>query len=78
MSSSYIAVLCAYLEGDLRRIRASVLLGSVVPLLALLVWEAISLGLSSQTDHVSDPLELLMKSVNAQMNASLSKKLFIV
>ncbi|KAM3340365.1 tyrosine-specific transport system [Capsicum galapagoense] len=41
-------VLCAYLEGDLKRIRASVLIGGLVPLLALLVWDAIAFGLSSQ------------------------------
>lgn len=57
----FLAVLCAYLEGDLQRIRASVLLGSVVPLLALLVWDAIALNLSSQSDHqVADPVELLI------------------
>ncbi|KAL2249243.1 UNVERIFIED_CONTAM: hypothetical protein Sindi_2398000 [Sesamum indicum] len=54
-------VLCAYLEGDLTRIRASVLLGSVVPLFALLIWEAIALGLSNQTDQASDPIELLLR-----------------
>ncbi|XP_059628307.1 uncharacterized protein LOC132271063 isoform X2 [Cornus florida] len=53
-------VLCAYLGGDLKRIRTSVLLGSVVPLLALLVWDAIALGLSAQADQVTDPVELLM------------------
>ncbi|GFY84550.1 hypothetical protein Acr_03g0013240 [Actinidia rufa] len=52
-------VLCAYLGGDLQRIRASVLLGSVVPLLALLVWDAIALGLSTHADQVADPVELL-------------------
>ncbi|KAK6144793.1 hypothetical protein DH2020_021613 [Rehmannia glutinosa] len=56
-------VLCAYLDGDLSRIRASVFLGSVVPLLALLIWEAIALGLSNQADQVSDPVELLLKLV---------------
>ncbi|KAL0340759.1 UNVERIFIED_CONTAM: hypothetical protein Sradi_4592700 [Sesamum radiatum] len=54
-------VLCAYLEGDLTRIRTSVLLGSVVPLLALLIWEAIALGLSNQADQASDPIELLLR-----------------
>lgn len=58
-----IEVLCAYLEGDLTRIRASVFLGSVVPLLTLLIWDAIALGLSNQADQVSDPLELLLRSV---------------
>ncbi|KAG8645239.1 hypothetical protein MANES_10G045400v8 [Manihot esculenta] len=52
-------VLCAYLGGDLPRLRASVLLGSIVPLLAVLVWNAVALGLSAQTDQV-DPIESLM------------------
>ncbi|WMV25585.1 hypothetical protein MTR67_018970 [Solanum verrucosum] len=55
-------VLCAYLEGDLKRIRASVLIGGLVPLLALLVWDAIAFGLSSQVDQVVDPVELLLRS----------------
>nr|XP_016448652.1 PREDICTED: tyrosine-specific transport protein 2-like isoform X2 [Nicotiana tabacum] len=54
-------VLCAYLEGDLKRIRASVLIGGLVPLLALLVWDAIAFGLSSQLDQVADPVELLLR-----------------
>ncbi|XP_075496035.1 uncharacterized protein LOC142533230 isoform X2 [Primulina tabacum] len=54
-------VLCAYLEGDLIRIRASILLGSIMPLLALLVWNAIVLGLSNQADQVADPVELLRR-----------------
>ncbi|KAJ6909373.1 hypothetical protein NC652_020381 [Populus alba x Populus x berolinensis] len=49
-------VLCAYLGGDLKRLRASALLGSIVPLLALLVWDAIALGLSDQAGHVIDPV----------------------
>ncbi|KAK8258967.1 hypothetical protein V6Z12_D13G025700 [Gossypium hirsutum] len=53
-------VLCAYLGSDLTRLRASVLLGSLFPLLALLVWDAIALGISTQTDQVVDPVELLM------------------
>lgn len=53
-------VVCAYLEGDLARIRASIVLGSVVPLLTLLVWDAIALGLSNGAEQVSDPVELLL------------------
>ncbi|KDP45099.1 hypothetical protein JCGZ_18541 [Jatropha curcas] len=53
-------VLCAYLGGDLPRLRTSVLLGSLVPMLILLVWDAIALGLSAHTDQVVDPVELLM------------------
>jgi len=40
-------VICAYLEGDLARIRLSILLGSLVPLVSLLVWEDIALGLAT-------------------------------
>ncbi|XP_044460971.1 tyrosine-specific transport protein 2-like isoform X2 [Mangifera indica] len=54
--------LCAYLGGDLARLRASVLLGSLVPLLALLIWDAIALGLSAQTNQFVDPVELLMRA----------------
>lgn len=49
------------MAGDLTRIRTSVLLGSLVPLLALLVWDAVALGLSTEADHVVDPVELLMR-----------------
>ncbi|XAR52372.1 hypothetical protein NMG60_11020411 [Bertholletia excelsa] len=55
-------VLCAYLEGDLQRIRASVLIGSVVPLLAMLLWDAIALGLSAHDSQVADPVDLLMSA----------------
>nr|GMC77253.1 Tyrosine-specific transport protein [Ipomoea batatas] len=53
-------VLCAYLGGDLRRIRASVLIGSFIAFVPLLVWNAIALGLSAQVDQSVDPLELLL------------------
>ena len=58
---TFLAVLCAYLGSDLTRLRASVFLGSLVPLLALLVWDAIALGLSAQADQIVDPIELLMR-----------------
>ncbi|KAL6123864.1 hypothetical protein ACLB2K_076381 [Fragaria x ananassa] len=54
-------VLCAYLGSDLKRLRISVVLGSLVPLLGLLVWDAIALGLSAQADQMVDPVELLMR-----------------
>lgn len=57
-----VPVICAYLEGDVTRIRTSVILGSLVPLVALLVWDAIVLGLSSSLpDQNIDPIELLMR-----------------
>ncbi|XP_076895773.1 uncharacterized protein LOC143548527 [Bidens hawaiensis] len=54
-------VLCAYLGGDIGRIRISVIVGSVVPLIGLLVWNSIALGLSSQAESLIDPVELLMR-----------------
>ncbi|XP_010920482.2 uncharacterized protein [Elaeis guineensis] len=51
-------VICAYLGGDLPRVRFSIILGSLVPLLALLVWDDIALSLSSHFDG-ADPVDLL-------------------
>ncbi|KAI3983565.1 hypothetical protein MKX01_000577 [Papaver californicum] len=54
-------VICAYLDGDLARIRASFIIGSLVPLFTLLVWDAVTLGLSAHADLVVDPVELLTR-----------------
>ncbi|XP_071734567.1 uncharacterized protein [Rutidosis leptorrhynchoides] len=54
-------VLCAYLGGDIGRIRTSIVVGSVIPLVGLLVWNAIALSLSNQVDSLIDPVELLMR-----------------
>ncbi|XP_031482134.1 uncharacterized protein LOC116252170 isoform X1 [Nymphaea colorata] len=57
-------VLCAYLGGDISRIRLSVMLGSMVPLIILLDWDAIALGLSPASDG-TDPVNLLMRSAGS-------------
>ncbi|MED6207838.1 hypothetical protein PIB30_039386 [Stylosanthes scabra] len=54
-------VLCAYLEGDLTRIRASVFLGSLIPMVSLLVWDVVALGLAAEAGQVTDPVELLYR-----------------
>ncbi|PAN50568.1 hypothetical protein PAHAL_9G528500 [Panicum hallii] len=51
-------VICAYLEGDLARIRLSILLGSLVPLVSLLVWDDIALGLATDLSGL-DILDML-------------------
>ncbi|KAL5998378.1 hypothetical protein ACLOJK_009318, partial [Asimina triloba] len=56
---SLVAVLCSYLGGDLARIRRSFIIGSIVPLVALLVWDAVALGLAQSADGV-DPLDSLL------------------
>lgn len=53
-------VICSYLGGDLPRIRSSFLIGSVVPLLSLLVWDAIVLGFSADSG-AADPFDLFMR-----------------
>ncbi|KAM7273518.1 hypothetical protein ACFE04_028182 [Oxalis oulophora] len=55
-------ILCAYLDGDITRLRTSFILGSLIPLGALLVWISIALSLSAQTDQSVDPVELLMRA----------------
>lgn len=49
------------MEGDLTRIRASVILGSLVPLVTLLVWDAVALGLAAEAEQVIDPVEVLYR-----------------
>ncbi|KAF8683553.1 hypothetical protein HU200_044468 [Digitaria exilis] len=52
-------VICAYLEGDLARIRLSILVGSLVPLVCLLVWDDIALGLATDLAAGFDVLDML-------------------
>jgi hypothetical protein len=54
-----LAVICAYLEGDLARIRLSILVGSLVPLVSLLVWDDIALGLAATDLAGFDVLDML-------------------
>jgi len=56
-----IAVICTYLEGDLRRIKASVFIGALVPLVAVLVWDAVAFGLAAEANQVVDPVALLYR-----------------
>ncbi|CAJ1947966.1 unnamed protein product [Sphenostylis stenocarpa] len=53
--------ICTYLEGDLGRIKTSVFIGAFVPLVALLVWDAIALGLAAEAEQVVDPVALLYR-----------------
>lgn len=53
-------VLCAYLGGDMSRIRISIILGSIIPLATFLIWDAAILGLAP-TLSGGDPLEFLIR-----------------
>ncbi|WOL06726.1 hypothetical protein Cni_G15460 [Canna indica] len=56
-----VPVLCTNLEGDLSKVRTSIVLGTAIPLLLFLIWDAVILGtipLSSGV-AVTDPLQQL-------------------
>eukprot|EP00897_Mesotaenium_endlicherianum_P004229 jgi/Mesen1/3834/ME000207S02840 len=55
-----IPVLCSYLGGDLKRVRAAIVLGSAVPLGMFLSWDAVALCLA-HTSGGEDPLHTLMR-----------------
>ncbi|KAM7271587.1 hypothetical protein ACFE04_030801 [Oxalis oulophora] len=61
----YEVILCAYLDGDITRLRASVILGSLIPLGALLVWNSIALSLSAQTDQSVEKMPKRRKFINS-------------
>ncbi|XP_029120472.1 uncharacterized protein [Elaeis guineensis] len=58
-----VPVLCTNLEGNLSKVRTAIVLGTAVPLVLFLIWDAVILGtipnLSASSSYVSDPLELL-------------------
>lgn len=59
-----VPVLCAYLGGDLRRIRSALLAGGALPLLMFLAWDAVALSMvppsgGGVTLPSVDPLQLL-------------------
>ncbi|XP_020275225.1 uncharacterized protein LOC109849764 [Asparagus officinalis] len=58
-----VPVLCTNLEGNLSKVRTSIVLGTAIPLILFLVWDAVILGtissLHTNSGRVIDPLELL-------------------
>ncbi|KAM5584790.1 hypothetical protein ABKV19_004248 [Rosa sericea] len=63
-----VPVLCTDLEGDLSKVRTSIVLGTSIPLILFLVWDAVILGTITNvemgTGKIMDPLQLL-QSTNA-------------
>ncbi|XP_043721446.1 tyrosine-specific transport protein-like isoform X2 [Telopea speciosissima] len=61
-----VPVLCTDLEGDLSKVRTAIVLGTAVPLVLFLVWDAVTLGtiptLETGSDKILDPLEQLRSS----------------
>nr|XP_011459446.1 PREDICTED: uncharacterized protein LOC101298677 isoform X4 [Fragaria vesca subsp. vesca] len=58
-----VPVLCTDLEGDLSKVRTSIVLGTTIPLILFLVWDAVILGTISHVEmgsgKIMDPLQLL-------------------
>ncbi|KAJ0726586.1 putative amino acid/polyamine transporter 2 [Helianthus annuus] len=56
-----VPVLCTNLEGDLPKIRSSIILGTAIPLGLFLIWNAVILGTieTTGTDKIADPLQAL-------------------
>ncbi|XP_040362906.1 tyrosine-specific transport protein isoform X3 [Rosa chinensis] len=63
-----VPVLCTDLEGDLSKVRTSIVLGTSIPLILFLVWNAVILGTITDVEmgsgKIMDPLQLL-QSTNA-------------
>ena len=63
-----VPVVATQLEGDLGQIRQSIVVGSVIPLLMFLIWNAVILGsmggLASLGAEVFDPLEILRSNAD--------------
>ncbi|KAK9156572.1 hypothetical protein Scep_003146 [Stephania cephalantha] len=64
-----VPVLCTNLEGDLSKVRTAIVLGTAVPLVLFLVWDAVILGSIPSVETVSgtivDPLEQLRSANGA-------------
>ncbi|KAL8122407.1 hypothetical protein AgCh_018945 [Apium graveolens] len=62
-----VPVVCTNLEGNLKKVRTSIVLGTAIPLSLFLVWNAVILGtitgLETNADKITDPL-LLLRSAN--------------
>ncbi|KAJ4979735.1 hypothetical protein NE237_010515 [Protea cynaroides] len=61
-----VPVICTDLEGDLSKVRTAIVLGTAIPLVLFLVWDAVTLGtistLETGSDKILDPLEQLRSS----------------
>ncbi|KAJ7964920.1 tyrosine-specific transport protein [Quillaja saponaria] len=57
-----VPVVCTNLEGDLSKVRTAIVLGTGIPLVLFLVWNAVILGTISSLDMVSDPLQQLLSA----------------
>ncbi|KAK4753723.1 hypothetical protein SAY87_001827 [Trapa incisa] len=64
-----VPVICTNLEGDLSKVRTSIVLGTAIPLALFLVWNAVILGtitdIDMGSDKIIDPLQQLRSSNGA-------------
>ncbi|XP_034213825.1 tyrosine-specific transport protein isoform X3 [Prunus dulcis] len=61
-----VPVLCTNLEGDLSKVRTAIVLGTSIPLVLFLVWNAVILGtittVEMSSDKIMDPLQQLQST----------------
>ncbi|XP_020108503.1 uncharacterized protein LOC109724183 [Ananas comosus] len=61
-----VPVLCTNLEGNLSKVRTAIVLGTAIPLILFLIWDAVILGsmpnLAASGTEIIDPLEQLRSS----------------
>ncbi|CAN6476670.1 unnamed protein product [Victoria cruziana] len=61
-----VPVLCTNLEGNLSKIRTAIVLGTAIPLVLFLIWDAVILGtvphLAANNSEILDPLQQLRSS----------------
>ncbi|BFG30207.1 hypothetical protein CerSpe_164810 [Prunus speciosa] len=61
-----VPVLCTNLEGDLSKVRTAIVLGTSIPLVLFLVWNAVILGtitiVEMSSDKIMDPLQQLLST----------------
>jgi tyrosine-specific transport protein len=77
VSHDLVPVVCAQLRGDRRAVRASLLLGSVCPLLMFWTWDAVALALASGAGGAgagagTDPLQVVMAMGGPAMHAGIA------
>ncbi|CAA6662190.1 unnamed protein product [Spirodela intermedia] len=62
-AANVVPVLCTNLEGNLSKVRTSIIFGTAIPLVLFLIWDAVILGsipnIGANGDKIADPLEYL-------------------
>ena len=64
-----IPIVCTFLQGDMKQIRKSILIGSSIPLVMFLSWNTVILALTG--GNITDPLEAVSQNLGGNASALL-------